>query len=273
MKNYNSKKLSIFHIVPAIKSIVKLVVQSIAKWFFNPRCPVCFQLQETDNICHDCFNQIDFLSSGCIKCQELFEYHIPSVDLCEKCANESVKRSSYNTMQCAVQYNETIKNLIIRFKNQQDFGLVQLFAKWIINKQGMQNILQDVILVPVPLYKKRLIRRGYNQSLILVKEIARLTNLPYMNILERKKNTNTQATKTIEQRFDNVKDAFVIADKYKNFVANKRFVIVDDVITTGATMLECAKALKGAGNIDLVSIARRMRKPKIYVDLSKEEIG
>ncbi len=245
--------------------------------FFVPQCPVCNEPQATDNICSACFNAISFLGAACRKCQEPFEYQVPGVDICEACNIKHLE--FYNSMHCVIKYNETIKNLIVRYKNQSDFGLGHLFAKWIFNKD--QNIFSSavddkfnqIILVPVPLFKKRIIKRGYNQSLLLVRCLSKFSNLSYLNVLERTRDTNSQATKTIAERADNVKGAFALAKQYQSFVRGKNFIIVDDVITTGATLFECAKILHAAGakNIELVAIARRLKKSHYQkVDLSNE---
>jgi len=247
--------------------------------FFTPKCPICGLNQETSDVCYKCFNQIAFLNNACVKCQEPFEYEIPGIDVCIKCSSQDC--DFYGKMQCVLKYNEFAKNLIVRFKNHQDFSLAHLFAKFLgsaVNhillpndnslKQGnefqeSQKVLNDnIIIVPVPLYKKRLAWRGYNQSLILAKVLGKMYGLQVMNILVRVKDTNSQALKTTIERQSNVKGAFIIDDRYSQFIAGKRFVIIDDVITTGATVFECAKVLhkNKAKSVDLIAIARRLKR-------------
>lgn len=113
-------------------------------------------------------------------------------------------------------------------------------------------------LLPVPLHKIRLRERGYNQSELIAKGINRVIGVKVINdMLIRKRNTQTQTKLNLEQRTENVKDAFVINEKYKNFVVGKKFVIVDDVITTGSTVNECAKELirSGASQVLALSVA------------------
>jgi len=266
-------------------SVLQKIIHSFFNLFFAPQCPICYEMQETNNICFKCFGSISFLGECCVKCQEPFEYHVPGVDVCESCARKDL--SFYSIMICAIKYNEAIKNLVIRFKNQQDFSLAILFAKWIVNRYNQlhdcegNHDTQNLIIIPVPLYRKRLIKRGYNQSVVLSRQISKLLNAPVINMLERVRDTNSQATKTIQERADNVKDAFFVAKKYRSQSASrkfdgKKFLIVDDVITTGATLFECAKALQAASagcavEIELLALARRLKKAKREsVDLSNE---
>lgn len=289
-----------------LKNMIQNILQKLQKiiasffnLFFAPQCPICYEMQETNNICLKCFNSVSFLGECCVKCQEPFEYHVPGVEICESCAGKDL--SFYSSMICAMKYNEAIKNLVVRFKNQQDFSLAKLFAKWIANRyrqlhdvsgrgngdcSGAANGAGDcngrnLIIIPVPLYRKRLVKRGYNQSIVLARQLSKLLNAPMVNMLERVRDTNSQATKTIQERADNVKNAFVVTKKYRQVLASgrfdgKKFLIVDDVITTGATLFECAKALQSASvgrarKIELVALARRLKKGKREsIDLSNE---
>jgi len=243
------------------KAFIRKYFSSFFRLFFVPQCPICCEPQATDNVCVNCFSSISFLAASCKKCQEPFEYHVPGVEVCQNCSAIMNELDFYDQMICAMKYNEVIKNLVVRFKNQHDFGLAKLFTKWIINRKKFDS---DYIIVPVPLFKKRIIKRGYNQSLILAKCLAESAGMKYMNVLERTRDTNSQATKTIQERADNVKNAFALNKKYLEFVRGKNFIILDDVITTGATLFECAKILHkgGAKNIELVAIARRLKQKR-----------
>lgn len=101
--------------------------------------------------------------------------------------------------------------------------------------------------MPVPLHKRREIKRGFNQADLLAKEIAEFFKIPYCeDILKRAKNTKPQTeTSNHNQRLENIKNAFVC--RKPELVAWKRIIIVDDVMTTGATLNECARALKSSG--------------------------
>ncbi len=116
---------------------------------------------------------------------------------------------------------------------KQFFGLKHTIA-------GQKNIL----FVPVPLHKKKLKRRGFNQALLLAKEVAP-KNL--LDCLERKTYLSDQAKLAKTQRLKNLKGSIRVKEDFTNFVKNKSFVVVDDVATTGSTLNECAGALKNCG--------------------------
>lgn len=240
--------------------------------FFTPKCPVCGIYQDSNNICYGCFNQLEFLHDGCLKCQEAFEYPIPGVEICAKC--QEAKLDFYSQMKCALRYNELTKNLVVRLKNHHDFGLVSLFANFVVS--AIISIVpkndKNALIVPVPLYRKRLVWRGYNQSLLLARGVGRLLNISVANALQRTKDTNSQAMKTIAQRYENVKGVFVVDPKYRHLIANKHIVLIDDVVTTGATVFECAKSLAKykPAKITIVAIARRLKQPKIMTLQNQE---
>ncbi len=108
---------------------------------------------------------------------------------------------------------------------------------------AQQNGLEDVTVVPVPLHSKRLAERGFNQAQFLGGRVAKEMGWPLEHFLYRSRETKTQTNLTREQRRMNVSSAFAC----KGDVAGKNILLVDDVITTGATLEECAKVLKRAG--------------------------
>lgn len=117
-------------------------------------------------------------------------------------------------------------------------------------------VLSDHILatadtiVPVPLYWWKRLRRGYDQTSLLARIISQETGLSEQRMLRRIKNTQTQTRLDEDQRQRNVRNAFVLRD---NSVENKKVVLVDDVLTTGATLNECARVLKENGAREVYS--------------------
>ncbi|MCX7761723.1 MAG: ComF family protein [Candidatus Kryptonium sp.] len=145
----------------------------------------------------------------------------------------------------------------LKYQNKSSIGL--LLGEIVGNAiKDDPNFSTADALVPVPLHKIRLRERGYNQSELISKGISKVIKVNVeKDLLIRARNTETQTKLNLDQRKENVKDAFVVNDKHKNFVNGKKFVIVDDVITTGATINECAKALvsSGASKVFAVSVA------------------
>ena len=100
------------------------------------------------------------------------------------------------------------------------------------------------VLMPVPLFWWKKLRRGYNQAELLAQIISQETGMPIQNVLTRVKNTKTQTRLRESERCDNVKKAFTVQT---NDIKDKKILLIDDVLTTGTTMNECARVLKDAG--------------------------
>jgi ComF family protein len=117
-----------------------------------------------------------------------------------------------------------------------------------ISIEDDESVFHDLVLVPVPLHKRRALWRGFNQAELICKNIGEHFGLATENLLERKRNTLPQAEiHNQSDRHKNIEDAFVISKQYKDRTKefkNKTFILVDDVCTTTATLEECARALK-----------------------------
>jgi ComF family protein len=107
------------------------------------------------------------------------------------------------------------------------------------------------IIINIPMYKKKEIQRGYNQSALIACEAARLLEKPYYkDILEKTIDTSPQSELNRAKRLNNIRNAFTIANTEK--IINKKILIIDDIITTGATVDECSKVLKKAGAKEVI---------------------
>ncbi|MFN7088483.1 MAG: hypothetical protein ACK4NX_01500 [Candidatus Paceibacteria bacterium] len=162
----------------------------------------------------------------------------------------------------------------LKYQNKKTIGI--LLGEIVGNaiKHDIDFTSTDALL-PVPLHKIRLRERGYNQSELIAKGISKVTGVKVINdMLIRKRNTQTQTKLNFEQRLENVKDAFVLNEKYKNFVVGKRFAIVDDVITTGGTKIEALAKLSAAAKVNisgLVVAVDRQEKGKMKSAISEFE--
>ena len=151
-------------------------------------------------------------------------------------------------------YKGIVKKLVYTFKYPPYITdllsqLEALLYEGIIQKEGLHTILQkQPVFVPIPLHKNKLRKRGYNQSALLAKALAKRFALPMIPLLERNKDTKTQVGLSKEERQKNIQNAFRIAPKYSGSIKQYETVIlVDDVVTSGSTLKECAKVLKRAG--------------------------
>lgn len=184
--------------------------------------------------------------------------------LCDKCNSEMKnKRKSLILKQNNKYYNELafeflyedIRTLILQYKFNNKAYLSNTFVKLLLQN----NILCDKlklydIIIPVPMSKNKKANRGYNQTELISKKIAEKLNIEYKNkCLIKNKTNKTQSSLKEKQRFENVKDVFGIENK--NIIKNKNVIIFDDIVTTGATVNECAKVLKKAGAKTILVLA------------------
>ncbi|WP_342261818.1 ComF family protein [Alphaproteobacteria bacterium endosymbiont of Tiliacea citrago] len=233
--------------------------RNLCDFLFAKRCKICGEMNEENNLCFSCFSSLKHLVLGCKKCQQPLSYVGKEIDVCSVCIDKDY--SFFDEMISAFIYNEFLKKHIIKLKNNNDFYLSDVFCSFLVKKiKHMVN--SSFIIAPIPLHSLKLYKRGYNQSLILAKSVAKQAKIICIHdLFERTKNTYTQANKTQKERETNVKDAFIFNKKYKLFIKDKTILIIDDIITTGATIFECAKTLKNIQNkgIKLLSIGRRIK--------------
>ncbi len=155
-------------------------------------------------------------------------------------------------------YEDTLRELIHLFK----YGRIQTLSKPLGRLLALalpRDRAFDVI-VPMPLHWRKRWQRGFNQSELLAREIGRRSNVPVKNHLRRVRFTSAQAGLTNAKRRQNVSGAF--RSKKKNSLAGKRVLLVDDVMTTGASAASCARALKlaGASRVTILTLARVDRR-------------
>jgi ComF family protein len=131
----------------------------------------------------------------------------------------------------------------LKYKGRSEIGIEMGFMFGL--EMLEQNLLPDAdLLVSVPLHKKRIAKRGYNQSDLLAEGFSRATQIPWSGtVLQRTKNTTTQTGKTKKERRENVRDVFIV----NGSLTQKKIIVIDDVLTTGATMEACIEVLKAAG--------------------------
>ncbi len=251
---------------------------SLLDFIFPKRCVNCRKLGAY--ICTNCFAYIAFNEIGtCIVCQRASIGGL----------THPVCRTKYTPdgVFSSLVYKGVVKKLVYKFKynpNLTDLKntLTDLFYEGLIQKEAFYKLLdQDCVLVPIPLYRSKMRKRGYNQSHILAKGMGSKLDIKVLDCLERIKDTKTQVGLKKEEREENIKGAFRIntkfetripaspklqrgeskletnsklqnskAQKVSNFgfrASGLQVFLVDDVVTSGATLKEAAKVLKKAG--------------------------
>ncbi len=184
-------------------------------------------------VCDKC--RLELNDNFCLRCGR---HKIGIGDFCGECDNESL---FFDEARSAVNYTETAQNIVWRFKYGDAKFMARPFSEYMLDVLLKTDWTFDCFSF-VPSDKKRLKRRGYNQAELLAAELSARTTKPCFQLLEKVKHTINQARLTRQERLINLRDAFEA-----KFKPPERVLIIDDVMTTGATLNECAKALKGAG--------------------------
>ena len=226
----------------AIKPVTRRILNNI----FPPQCISCYTpTGETAALCSACWDSISFIGSPlCDRCGTPFEIDTPDNTICAGC---SYRKPQFDRSRSVFKYDDHSRQIITNFKYRDNTYTSDAFARWMM-RSGVDILKNSDILAPVPLHRLKLIKRRYNQSALLVNSIAKMTYIEkHNNLLLRVKNTPPQAGLTYKQRFGNMSGAFKLNSKYKNIIKGKRICLVDDVLTTGATIEACAKILKKSG--------------------------
>lgn len=220
-----------------------------------PRCPICRALiSEQGHVCPTCWLALDVISEArCGHCALPFLVEGEN-GLCGACIQTP---PAFDGASAPVLYQGAGRDLILALKHSKQFAAVPAMARLIANDltRNSAEVSEMDMIVPVPLHWRRRLYRRFNQSQLLAAALAKSMRLPLDNTsLVKKRSTPSQGKFGREGRFDNVKAAFEVPDRCNGAIAGKKIILVDDVLTTGATAASCAHALKKAG-ADYVHVA------------------
>lgn len=199
---------------------------------------------------------VTFLDEPCCSaCGFPFDYDQGIDALCGRCAARTPK---YDAARAAFVYDDLTRKLVLDFKHGGQTAGLPVFTAHML-RAGRNLISQADYVIPVPLHRSRLLRRRYNQSALLARQICKASGAQFdPDILQRVKATQTQGGKTASGRRRNVMAAFAVREQAIARIAGKTLLLIDDVYTTGATLESCAACLKraGAARVDALTLAR-----------------
>jgi len=210
-------------------------------------CPICSQVldkkfNKKNYICEQCSKKLSYIESPrCLKCGKPVDN--AETEFCYDCSRV---KHIYSQGVGVWAYTNEIKNSIYQFKyhNKREYG--EFYGYEVKNRyESIIKSWNADVLIPVPLHKSKLRKRGYNQAEIIAKSIGTFLDIPVdSQLLNRKKKTLAQKELNDKERLKNLENAFIIGGKVVKY---KNVIIVDDIYTTGTTIDACSKILIDAG--------------------------
>lgn len=221
-----------------------------------PLCPACRELVNGSGLCASCWSKLSLIAPP--YCERLgipFAYD-PGPGVLSMLA--IADPPAYYRARAAVRYDEIARTLVHSLKYGDRLDLAPTAGRWMA-RAGLELLNDADALVPVPLHWRRLWARRFNQSALLAKAIAAIAGVPVAaNALRRVKATAQQVGLSQAERAGNVQGAFRVPAEGRAEVRGRRLVLIDDVLTSGATADSCARTLlrAGASNVDVLVFAR-----------------
>lgn len=229
---------------------------ALADLLIPPACLACHRpLASPAAICSGCWSKIDFIRPPvCDRLGIPLPFDVGGTVISAAAAADP---PDYDRARAVARFDGIMRELVhdLKFRDRHDAR--QLFGRWLIGA-GTDLLADADIVLPVPLTRARLLSRRFNQSAILAQEVARRAGRRYeAQLLQRTRATPPQVGLSRQQRRENVAGAFAVAPSRREAIAGAKIVIIDDVITTGATVGSCARVLRraGAARIDVLALA------------------
>ena len=238
-----------------------MLIRLLLDFCFPPRCLACKKIVgSADGLCPTCFGKIFFITAPlCNKCGHPFEFHgAEENNTCLSCKHNP---PPWTKMIAVTIYDDFSRKLILPLKYSDDTGLAR-FLGLVMACAGWEMIKEHDVLIPIPLGRKRLFFRLYNQSSLLAKIIGRITDKAVDTSTLKRKGRKTDGARGLSktERAQNVKGAFHVTNP--KMIKGRNIVLIDDVFTTGATFAECTRVLKRAGARSVSCLAFAKTSPQ-----------
>ncbi len=226
-----------------------------------PRCPACgIIVSAPDQFCAACWPELAFIAEPqCACCGLPFELPQPAGSLCGGCIADP---PPYDSARAAFVYAGAARQLVLALKHGDRPHLAHAALPGLRRAGSAMLALPEPLIMPVPLHRWRMWRRGYNQAALLARALADATGTACdLDALTRPRNTLASRGMNRRQRAANVRAAFRLTHPAR--MAERHIILVDDVLTTGATAHACARLLKkaGAASVHVLTLARVVLNP------------
>lgn len=242
--------------MPAPAALAQATLRPLLDFALPPRCPGCGAITaEPHRFCLDCWRSLSFLAEPCCACCGIpFAYPAEAEALCGRCLAQP---PAFDRLRAAVAYGEVSRQVALRLKYSGRPGLAETLAHFMLRHLRPGDV--EPLLVPVPLHRWRIWKRGYNQAALIASALSRRAGLPVgLDLLSRTRATPPLRGLGRRERALAVRGAFEVPPRARDRLAGRPVLLVDDVYTSGATAAACARALKrgGAASVDVLCWAR-----------------
>ncbi|MEA3000209.1 MAG: hypothetical protein QOK17_2042 [Sphingomonadales bacterium] len=244
--------------MPSAAAALRSLAASAVDFALPPRCPACATiLPDPHRFCLACWQTLTFLGEPCcVRCGLPFEYGGEGEVECGRCLAEP---PPFDRLRAAVAYGEVARGVALKLKHGGRPGVAETLAGFMLRHLDARP---DALLVPVPLHRWRIWKRGYNQAALIAAALARRSGLAAApDILRRTRATPMLRGLGRRERALAVRGAFKVTEEGRALLRGRPAILVDDVFTSGATAGACARALKrgGAASVNVLCWARVVR--------------
>ncbi len=238
--------------------MVATAIQTLIRAVYPPGCLICAERVESAfGLCPTCWREVPFIAGLCC---DLCGTPLPGEDagfddLCDDCL--AVPRP-WSKGRSTLIYRDQARRLVLALKHGDRQEVARPAAGWMA-QVAAPLVTQNTLIAPIPLHWSRMLRRRYNQSALLAAELAQIVNRPYCpDLLVRRKRTRSLDGMSREERFAMLEGTLMTHPKRRHKLLDQSVLIVDDVMTSGATLAAAARACLDAGaeDVRIVTLAR-----------------
>ncbi|MCE2517315.1 MAG: ComF family protein [Alphaproteobacteria bacterium] len=227
--------------------LITQIAATVGRFIFPQLCPICASEVTASGVCTACWPSLTLISgNACRQCGTPFPYQ-PLLDRCGNCLRQP---PDFDAACCALVYGESSRQLVLGLKHSDRQDIAPVLAAMMLPNTLPMMMAADY-LVPLPLHPRRFFSRRYNQSAELCRHLLRAAPelMPKYapELLLRVKKTPPQGHKTRQQRISSMRGAFLVPPHLTPLVKDAHVLVIDDVLTTGASLSSAARALKRAG--------------------------
>jgi ComF family protein len=237
--------------------MLRVLTTSLIDTIFPPRCLACAEATDQPHgLCPACWRDTHFIAGTvCQSCGAPLLGEAGAEDVCEGCTRHP---PAWDRGRAAVIYGGAARKVVLALKHGDRLDVVPPLAAWMASA-GRELLAGAEVIAPVPLHWRRLLKRRYNQSAELARRLGRIAGRPVVaDLLHRRRATTPQEGMSRPERVANQAAAFAVNPRRAAALAGRSVLLVDDVLTTGATLSACADCIRqgGAARVDVLVLAR-----------------